>query len=105
MLCVYIYIYIYTHTPTFLVALTVKESCLQFRRPEFDPWVRKIPWRREWLPTPVFLPREYHGQRSLAGYSAWGRKESETTEQLTLTLQKNKRVLYPSGLQTSCFYF
>jgi len=37
--------------------------------PGFDPWVRKTPWRREWLPTPVFLPRESHGQRSLAGYS------------------------------------
>ena len=37
-------------------------------RHEFDPWVRKIPWRRRWLPTPVFLPGESHGQRSLAGY-------------------------------------
>ena len=34
----------------------------------FDPWVRKIPWKREWLPTPVFLPGEHHGQRSLVGY-------------------------------------
>ena len=40
-------------------------------RPRFDPWVGKIPWRREWLPTPVFLPRESHGQRNLAGYSRW----------------------------------
>jgi len=38
----------------------------------FDPWVRKIPWRRARLPTPVFLPGESHGQRSLAGYSLWG---------------------------------
>ena len=51
----------------------------------FDPWVRKVPWRREWLPTLVFLPGESHGQRSLVGYSPWGRKESETTEQLTLS--------------------
>ena len=36
-----------------------------------------IPWRREWLPTPVFLPREFHGQRSLVGYSSWGRRESD----------------------------
>ena len=41
------------------------------QRPGFDPWVRKIPWRREWLPTQVFLPRESHEQRSLAGYSLW----------------------------------
>ena len=47
--------------------------CPQCGRPEFDCWVRKIPWRREWLPTPVFLPWEFHGQRSLVGYSPWGR--------------------------------
>ena len=50
----------------------------------FDPWVGKIPWRREWQPTPVFLPGEFHGQRSLEGYSPWGLKESDMTEQLTL---------------------
>ena len=48
--------------------------CLQCGRPGFDPWVRKIPWRRKWQPTPVFLPRESHGQRSLAGYGPWGCK-------------------------------
>ena len=40
----------------------------------FDPWVRKVPWRRKWQPTPVFLPGKPHGQRSLVGYSPWGRK-------------------------------
>ena len=45
---------------------------------QFDPWVRKIPWRREWQPPAVFLPREFHGQRSLAGYSPWGHRESDT---------------------------
>ena len=43
----------------------------------------KIPWRREWLPTPVFLPEELYGQRSLASYSPWSCKELDTTEQLT----------------------
>ena len=43
-------------------------------RPGFDPWVGKIPWRRAWQPSPVFLPGESHGQRSLVGYSPWGRK-------------------------------
>ena len=43
-------------------------------------WVGKIPWRRKWQPTPVFLPGESHGQRSLAGYSPQGHKESDTTE-------------------------
>ena len=49
-----------------------KEPTYQFRRHKrcgFDPWVRKIPWRRAWQPTPVFLPGEFHGQRSPAGYS------------------------------------
>ena len=48
-----------------------------------DPWIGKIPWRRAWKPTPVFLPGESHGQKSLAGYSLWGRKESATTERLS----------------------
>ena len=48
------------------------------------PRLGKIPWRREWLPTPVFLPGEFHGERSLVGYSPWGCKESDTTWQLTL---------------------
>jgi len=45
-----------------------------------DPWVEKIPWRRAWHPTPVFLPRESHGQRSLVGYSPWGHRESDMTK-------------------------
>ena len=46
----------------------------------FDSWVRKISWRRKWQPPPVFLPGKSYGQRSLAGYSPWGRKESDTIE-------------------------
>ena len=51
--------------------------------PGFDPWFGKIPWRRTWQPIPVFLPGESHGQRSLAVYGSWGRKESDTIEQLS----------------------
>ena len=47
---------------------------------KFDPWVRKIPWRRKQKPTPVFLLEKSHGQRNLAGYSPQGHKESEPTE-------------------------
>ena len=47
---------------------------------EFNPCVRKIPWRREWQPTPVFLPGEFHEKRSLAGYTLWGYKELDTAE-------------------------
>ena len=51
-----------------------KESTCQCRRCNFDPRVRKSPWRRKWQPSPVFLPGKSHGQRSLAGYSLWGCK-------------------------------
>ena len=65
-----------------LVTQTVKNlTALQETR--FDSWVRKILWRREWLPTPVFLPGELYGQRSLGSYSPWGHKESDTSEILT----------------------
>ena len=57
-----------------------KESTCQCRRYRFNPWVRKIPWRGKWQPTPVFLPGESHGQRSLVGYSSWGHRELNTTE-------------------------
>ena len=53
---------------------------LQCRRRRFDPQVGKIPQRRKWQPTPVVSPGEPHGQRSLAGYSPWGHKESDVTE-------------------------
>ena len=49
-------------------------------------WVGKVPWRREWVPTPVFLPGKSHGQRSLTDYSPWGSKEPDRTEKLTLSL-------------------
>ena len=57
-----------------------KESA---RRPGFDSWVGKIPWRRKWQPTPEFLHRISHGQRGLAGYSPWGHKQSDVTERLS----------------------
>ena len=63
-----------------------KEPACRCRRRKscgFCPWVGKIPWRRAWQPTPGFLPGESHGQRSLVGYSPWGRKESDMTEQFS----------------------
>ena len=71
------------HTPA---AVCSWERSLQCRRPEFDPWVGKIPLRREWQHSPVFLPGEFHGQRSLAGYSPWGCKDWDMTERLILSL-------------------
>ena len=55
-------------------------QCRGHKRLRFDPWVGKIPWRRAWQPTVVFLPGESHGPRSLVGYSPWGHKELDTTE-------------------------
>ena len=59
------------------VVLSGKEltcQCRRHKRCRFIPWVRKIPWRGEWQPTPVFLPGESHGQRSLVGYTPWDHK-------------------------------
>ena len=65
---------------------------MQCRRPGLNPWVGKIPWRREWLSTPVFLPGKSYGQRSLAGYSPWCHKELDTTEWLTyITCHSSKQ--------------
>ena len=59
------------------------------RRPGFDPWVRKILWRRKWQPTPVLLPGKSHGQKSMVGYSPWGCKESDMTEGLHFHFQND----------------
>ena len=63
----------------------------QYARPESNPWVAKILWRRAWQPTPVFLPGEFHGQRSLVGYSPWGQKESDMTERLSTSQHSSRR--------------
>ena len=54
---------------------TTQETCLGF-----SSWIVKIPWRRAWQPTPVFLPGKFHGQRILVGYSPWGHKELDTSK-------------------------
>ena len=56
---------------------------------KFDPWVGKVPWRRKWQPTPVFLPGKSQGQRTLVGCSSWGRKESDTTSYFTFTFYRH----------------
>ena len=68
-----------------------KASCLQCGRPGFNPWVEKIPWRRKWQPTPVFLPGEFHKQRSLVGYSPWDLKVSDTTFGRKVMIQLGKK--------------
>ena len=61
----------------------IKTPSSQYRGLRFDPWVRKIPWRRKRQLAPVFLPGKFHGQRSLVAYSPWGCKEQDMTEQLS----------------------
>ena len=61
--------------------LSGKEPACQYRRLRFDSWVGKILWKRKWQPTAVFLPGNSHGQRSLAGYSPWGHKDLDMTEE------------------------
>ena len=68
-----------------------KEFACQFRRCRFHPCVGKIPWRRKWQPTPVFLSGESHGQRSLVGYCPWSCKELDMTEWLTFPLNDVRR--------------
>ena len=60
-------------------------QCRRHKRHRLNLWVGKIPWRRARQPTPISLPGEPHGQRSLAGYSLWGCKEVDTTEHLSRT--------------------
>jgi len=95
------------HLPEFLSGGSdVRESaCNVGDTAMFDPWLRRIPWRRERLPTPVSLPGELHGQRSLAGYSPWGHKGSDTTEQLTHgrhTVSRQRSQSVNPGILTLC---
>ena len=77
----HIYMYIYVRLCEGIPAgVSDKEPAYQCRGHKFDPWVRKIPWRRTWQPTPISLPGESHKQSSLASYSPWGHKESDRTE-------------------------
>ena len=75
----HIYVYLRNYYSWLPRWLSGKEPICQSRRHRFDPWVGRIPWRRKWQPTPVFLPGESHGQRSLVYYSPCGCKELDTT--------------------------
>ena len=69
-----------------LILCSVFSFLFTFLNSFADPWVGKIPGRRKWQPTPIFLPGKSHGQKSLVGYSPWGHKELDTTERLILWL-------------------
>ena len=89
------------------MAQTVKNPTAVQETGRFDLWAKKIPWRMEWLPSPVFLPGEFHEMRSLVGCNPWGCKESDITEQLTLSLHFSEVQLpfvYWSCNLAKCFY-
>ena len=70
-----------------------KASAYNAGDPGSDPWVRKVPWRKKWQPTPVFLPGKSHGWGSLVGYSPWGHKESDMTERLHFLFFRKERYI------------
>ena len=82
--------FIFLHKAGLPTWLSGRESVCQCRIPKrrgFNPWVGKIPWSRKWQHTQIFLPEKFHRQRSLVGYSPWGCKEPDTTEQLSMHAQ------------------
>ena len=70
----------YLHVGVVYLTLDGKESACKAGDLGSIPGLGRFPWRREWQPTPVFLSGEFQGQRSLADYSPWGHRESDTTE-------------------------
>ena len=78
-----IYIFVYICTRGFPVGTGGKESACQCKRCRFDPWVRKIPWRRKWHLVPVYLLEKIQWTEEMGELSPWGPKESDTIEQLS----------------------
>ena len=75
-------------------------QCRRHRRLGFNPWFRKIPWRRKWQLTSVFLLRKSDGQRNLAGHSPWSGKELEVTERLSMHTHTHTHILqYTSQIE------
>ena len=94
----------FTHSLMHILVLTWwldgKESACQCKRCGFDPWVGKIPWRRKWQPTPVFLPGKSHGQRSLAGY-VHGVTKSQTRLKQLSTAGVHSEIIQELGVTLS----
>ena len=86
-----------------LMAQTIK-ICLQCRRHGFEPWIGKVPWRREQLPTPVSLPGEFHGQRSLVGYCPWVVQQRVRHDWTTNTFTFSDCVVVFQSLKSSNFW-
>ena len=76
--------------------------CKRHKRRRFNPWVRKIPWRRAGEPTPVFLPGESQGQRSLLGYSPWGCRVRHDWATSLTHCESEVKVLVTQSCSTLC---
>ena len=76
-----------------LVVKNLSANTARYKRHKLDPWVRKIPFKKPWQLTPVFLPGESHGQKSRAAYSLWDHRESDTTDRLTLSLYRSPEIV------------
>ena len=75
--------------PRRLSRLRIYLQCRRPRRLGFSPWARKIPWWRKWQPITVFLPGNFHRERSLSGYSPWGHKDLDMTEHAVNVLHES----------------
>ena len=92
---------IHSSIPGLPLWLSWQRICLQCRRSGFNPWIRKIPWRRERLPTPVLWPGEFHGL-----YSPWGHKQADMTEQLSLWASLTAQLVKnPPAMQETRVWF
>ena len=83
--------------PRWLSGKRCAHWCRRCKRCQCNPWVRKLPWRRKWQPTPVFFLGKFHEQRSLVGYSPWGHKDLDTTEHTHIHLSIRPSI-HPSFL-------
>ena len=93
---------LFSPLPAGAVAKNSACQCRRCERLRFDPWVGKIPWRREWQTAPIFLPGESHGQGSLVGYSPGGRKESDVTEHVHIFAPQNNGRIWASETLLHC---
>ena len=80
--------------------------CLWYNIPRFNPWLRKIPWRKKWQHAPVFLPGKFHGERSLVGYRPWGHRVGHDWSNLAAAATFSPSIYYEvMGLDTMISIF
>ena len=91
--------------PQWLSRQKILLQCRRHRRHRFKPWIGKILWRRKWQSTPVFLPGEFHGQKSLAGYSLWGHKVLGMSEHMAYKTHSSQLHTHSQCVRLSGIYY